>query len=297
MGSRKLSSLHARLMQDIVAHIRQQGFAEGDKLREQALADMLRVSRTPIRRVLDHLSGLGLLAKKPNHGYAVIGDPRSWHDAEIELPQALDDDLYERIVAARFAGGLASEFGEADLTQFGAGRDARQRVLARLLAEGLIRRLGKAYEFLPSILDPEAYRESYYYRQALEVAALKAPTFRADNALIGDLRERHYQLLYADVATIKTTHIVEIGSAFHELIARLSGNRFLLAAVQAQNRLRHAVQHTIQYDREQIVRSLTEHLAILDAIEAGQIDHAALLLARHLDPANRRKPEIWSSGP
>lgn len=297
MSKRKLSSLHARLMQDIVAHIRQQGFAEGDKLREQALADMLRVSRTPIRRVLDHLSARGLIAKRPNHGYAVIGDPKAWHAGGIELPQALDDDLYERVVAARFSRGLANEFGEADLSQFGAGRDARQRVLARLLAEGLIRRIGKSYEFLPSILDSEAYHESYYYRQALEVAALRAPSFRIDKALIDDLRERHYQLLYADVASIKTTQIVEIGSAFHELIARLSGNRFLLAAVQAQNRLRHAVQHTVQYDRQQIVRSLTEHLAILDAIEAGQIEHAAALLTRHLDPANRKKPEIWAVNP
>jgi len=67
-----------------------------------------------------------------------------------------------------------------------------------------------------------------------------------------------------------------------------SGNRFLVDAVRQQSNLRR-LQESAGFEQlpaERLEQSCREHLAILDAVEAGEIEWAEALLRQHLRQAS-----------
>jgi DNA-binding GntR family transcriptional regulator len=62
-------------------------------------------------------------------------------------------------------------------------------------------------------------------------------------------------------------------------------NRYLLVAIQQQNRLRRFSNYDWTFGHARAVVSCREHLAILDRLEAGKRDAAVTLMRRHLDGA------------
>ena len=92
----------------------------------------------------------------------------------------------------------------------------------------------------------------------------------------------------------------EINSRFHEAIAPWSGNRFLLDAIRRQNALRRLSEYHWFSDLkpESVKGSLNDHIAILAAIVAGEMDWAASLMKRHLEvnsPGKRLMPRAIGS--
>src|SRR3546814_2939420 len=61
-----------------------------------------------------------------------------------------------------------------------------------------------------------------------------------------------------------------INSDFHEGLARCSGNRYLLDAVQRQNRLRSFLNIQWVNGVERVEASIDEHLEIMDALAEGK---------------------------
>jgi DNA-binding GntR family transcriptional regulator len=80
-----------------------------------------------------------------------------------------------------------------------------------------------------------------------------------------------------------------MNAAYHEGLAAASGNRFLLVAVQQQNRLRRFANYDWTFGHERVLVNCREHLAILDRLEAGEREAAAALLRRHLEAAAKLK--------
>ncbi|MGO4842905.1 FCD domain-containing protein, partial [Rhizobiaceae sp. 2RAB30] len=78
-------------------------------------------------------------------------------------------------------------------------------------------------------------------------------------------------------------------------LAACSGNRFLTEAVRQQNNLRR-MQESAGFEElptERVEQSCLEHLAILDAIEAGEMEWAEALLRQHLRQASEfATPEL-----
>ena len=72
--------------------------------------------------------------------------------------------------------------------------------------------------------------------------------------------------------------------SFHESLASWSGNRFFLQAVRQQNALRrlHEYAEFGHLAIGRIIQSSTEHVAILEAINEGDIELAESLLRKHL---------------
>ena len=68
--------------------------------------------------------------------------------------------------------------------------------------------------------------------------------------------------------------------------SRRSGNRYLLVAVQQQNRLRRFANYDWAFGHERVLVSCREHLAILDRLDAGEHETAAALMRQHLQRAN-----------
>ena len=281
------SRLQRELSAAIMELIRSERLAPGTRLAEVALAERLQVSRTPVRAALKLLATGKLVRAGTHGGYFVTDAVAASHKALRKLAPDNTDRLFLAIAGDRRAGRLPDEVSERDLMQrYAATRPVVQRVLTKLAEVAAVQRKpGHGWRFHPIFMDEQARYESYRYRLMIEPAALLEPGFRLDPAWVADMRRRHEEALTMPWNEAATIPLYEINAAFHEGLVAASGNRYLLVAIQQQNRLRRFGNYDWTFGHERVIVNGREHLAILDQLEAGQHEAAAALLRRHLETA------------
>jgi len=283
------SPLQIDLARRILDRIKDSGWAAGTRISAPELARMFGVSRSPISAALDLLVEQGVLKPMETRGLQVARDV-SDIDPEDILPSSPLEDLYGRMMRERALGELPQEVSEAELMpRYGVSRGVVRKLLLRFAAEGLAQRLpGHGWRFADSLVGEDAYRESYEFRIAVECAALRSPRFKADPQQLLPVRRAHERILSESKGKTGGDEWFRINAAFHENLAACSGNRFLTEAVRQQNNLRR-MQESAGFEElpaERIEQSCREHLAILDAVEVGEIEWAEALLRQHLRQAS-----------
>ncbi|MCZ8407146.1 GntR family transcriptional regulator [Achromobacter dolens] len=276
----------ARLIaQDIVAR----RHAPGAHLSEEALAASYEVSRTPVRGALRLLATQGLITHRPNSGYTVAENAAQASPA-IAGAGPTQDELYRRLIADRATRVLPDQFTERELLQrYPAPRSVLAKALLQLSADGLLeKRKGHGWQFAPSLENREALDESYRFRMTIECAGLLEPTFRLDRNALERMRAEHEALIQRDDAGISAAEFFGLNAAFHEMLARCSGNRYILQAVQQQNQLRRLEEHAAFHREARFVDSSNEHLRIIAALEAGDQEKASQLMREHLSTSLRQ---------
>ncbi|WFU78472.1 GntR family transcriptional regulator [Bradyrhizobium sp. CIAT3101] len=293
------SRLQRELSAGIIDLIRSERLAPGTRLAEVALAERLQVSRTPVRAALKLLARRKLVRAGESRGYFVADTPPVPHKAPPKPNPDETDRLFLAIARDRRAKRLPDEVSERDLMQrYDATRPVVQRVLAKLAEVAAVQRKpGHGWRFQPTLGDTQARDESYRYRLLIEPAGLIEPGFRLDQAWAAEMRRRHQDMLAMPWSDTLSIALYEMNAAFHEGLAAASGNRYLLVAVQQQNRLRRFGNYDWTFGYERVVVNCREHLAILDQLEAGQNEAAAALLRRHLESAAKLKRNPSSSAP
>jgi DNA-binding GntR family transcriptional regulator len=280
--------LQADLVPRLLAFIRESGWQPGTHMTEQALASALRVSRTPVRAALRHLSAHGIAAARPAGGFVLADTSPAPVDAALSslapAPASEQDRLSLALVHDRLEGALPDIVSETELMRrYGAGRRTLQAALRRLASVAMVeRRLGHGWAFLPAITDGAARDESYRWRMIIEPAALLEPGYRLDPAWIAATRARHAAMLAAPWAEASSLEFFEMNAAFHAGLAAGAANRFLSAAVEQQNQLRRARNYDWVYGAARVRTNIAEHMALLDRIEADDPAGAAALLRDHL---------------
>jgi DNA-binding GntR family transcriptional regulator len=287
----KPSRLQRDLLPRIVDFIRDQALPPGTRLAEIALAEHLQVSRTPVRAALAHLAARGLVERGARRGYFVGKEKAALDAVALDAAPGIADRVFIAIARDRLHGRLPVEVSEADLMRrYSVTRPVLQRVLTKLAEVALAeRKPGHGWRFLAAIRDDAARHESYRFRLLIEPAALLEPSFRLDPAWIARMRQRHQAMLKAPWNETLSIALFEMNAEFHEGLVAAAGNRYLLTAIQQQNRLRRFYNYDWVYGHERVVVSCREHLEILDRLEAGEREIAAALLRRHLDQASRLK--------
>lgn len=280
----RISRFHADLARRILDLVREADRPAGWQLKEQWLAEQLNVSRSPVRAALRLLTELGIVTAVPNQGRFLATGSRDLNDSLYKIPPTEEERLYLKITRDRFVDRIGMNINVTELgRRYGVSRSMIGRVLSRLAEEGLVERdAGRGWSFLPSLNNPEVYEESYRFRMQIEPAAILDPGFRPDPAKFAEIRKDHESLLAGAVRTDPFQRLVEIDVEFHETIGRCSQNRFILQAIQQQSRLRRMTEFHFRADRERMAQSCREHLAILDALEAGNRERAAELIRLHI---------------
>ncbi len=288
------SGLHREIIDDILRLGRDEAWAVDAPVGEKPLAGRLGVSRTPVRRALIDLSERGILRREPGSGFKLN---RPIDAAVIEQcgNGAGGGELYRTILMDRATGAIAVEVTEnALIAHLGASRGDLRRALQRLSAEGIVQRQrGHGWRFSESLDTPQAIIESYAFREAVETAALSQPGYRVDQAALERMRSAHEALMRKPAAEVAPDMWFQVNAGFHETLASWSRNRFFQQAVKRQNALRrmHQFADFPQLTPEQIAQSCEQHLAILDALAAGDRNRARTLLSAHL----RQAAQDWQS--
>ena len=277
----KASRLQSELAQKILKSLRDENAQPGHHLVELDLCKVFGVSRTPIRGALKLLAAEGVLNPRAGRGFVLAKLPL----ASKEEPASEDDEdrrLFDALARARGAGKLADAFTQQEIVRrFHAQLGIVMEVLRRLQELGLIeRKSGHGWAFAGD--SARLLNESYAFRRALEPQILLQPGFKLDRAwaektrgLLQKLRRKPWRA--GDGASFHA-----VNADFHEQLARSSGNRTMLKAIENQNQLRHFLIGHWDYPMEQVHSAIDDHLEILAALESGYADKAAALMLHHL---------------
>ena len=265
----------------------------GEHLREEALANALGLSRSPVRRGLALLVQHGIVLKEPNRGFFLAVDGS--HVDTRELPFGADpyEDLYLQVADECLTGIIPTEFYEAELLRrFQVPRGKLLKVLGRLANEGMIaRKPGQGWRMNAFLHDRQAYLQSYRFRMAVEPSALMEPGFQINKAAFARVRKVQKEMLEGDIFTLPRSQLFANSSDFHETLVRCSGNRFFIESIERQNQLRRFMEYRAATDRARLIQQCEEHLQILDLVEAGSRDRAAACMRKHLDVVSRIKTQ------
>lgn len=289
------AELHRDLAGSIVEHLRAASAEPGEVLSENALARAVGTSRSPVRGALQLLLDNGVLARREDGRLVLARLPTAGEEAcgqDADTGEA--DRLYWRIAADRVAGHLPDTIGEAGLMRrYDAPRGAIHRALLQAMGEGWVERApAGGWRFLALIDGPASYDKSYRFRRAIEPAALLDPSFALPSRTAARLRREQEGLLARVGAQPDPREVFELNSGFHLALMQASNNRFFADAGLRVTRLRRLVGYVIALDHSRLELQSTEHLAILNRIEAGDRAGAAELLLRHLDAGRASKARL-----
>ena len=282
------SDLQLELARKVLTRLQAEEAGVGQHLSVPELAREFGVSRSPMNAALSLLSNAKVLRPASTRGLEVARD-LSALDANHLLPPPPLEVLYHRIMRDRATGQLPQEISETELMpRYDISRGAVRKLLLRFAAEGLAKRQpGHGWRFADT-LDRESEAESYEIRQIVECAALTSPRFRFDAERAAIIRRAHDRILSGSLGSDGDAWF-QVNADFHEGLASFSRNRFAIELVRQQNNLRRmgeaAAFETLPPDR--VRQSCEEHMAILDAAEAGDQSWAAALLQRHLQGSAR----------
>jgi DNA-binding GntR family transcriptional regulator len=294
-GQAAPSRLQESLASGILLLLKEQGVGVGHHLIELDLCRHFGVSRTPVRGALRLLAARGVVEARANRGYVLRAPPDHLPPAPPPAESAEEDRaLTVAIAQARISGALPDTCSQQEIVrQFGAKVTVVVRVLRQLAELGLVeRRPGNGWAFQPSIDSALAQQESYRFRMLVEPAALTEDSFRLDRDWAAAARARHETFGSRPWRDTSAVEFFEMNADFHESVARASGNRYLLSAMQQQNRLRRFLNYYWSYGVERVRESISEHLAILTALEEGDNEFAAALMRRHLACAAESYAEV-----
>lgn len=293
MHETKLSRVQSDIVAKIIDYVRRENLPADSRLTEAQLAEKFSVSRSPIRAALGLLGEKGIVVSTTKKGHRLACDASALGDIDLSLPPPSDVSLYDRIARDRMRDQVPEQFNEAGfMRRYAVSRAQLVRTLTRMSYDGLVRHsTGQGWIFLPVLKSVRSYAASYRFRIVIEPAGLTEPTFALDIEALARSREAHEHMLrLAERGKLGGREIFETNAAFHEMLASMSGNPFMLQAVEQQNRMRRLSEYYVYDDASRIRTLVSEHCQIMDVLIAGDRAWAASLLRRHLEIASRLNP-------
>lgn len=209
------------------------------------------------------------------------------------LWQQVRDTLRGRILSGELAPGtMLSEVSLAK--SFQVSRGPIREALGRLATEGLVTVTPRRGTLVTELTRDE-FVDAYQVREALETLAIRLAVPRLSPTDLERLRELHREMIgHADAGRVQ--EFFETNAKFHRLFVNASGNEKLkslyerLIAQMGRYLARSlALRGTLE-------KSVTEHAAILEAVEVGDGDKAARLLADHIEVPQRVEEETAEGG-
>lgn len=193
--------------------------------------------------------------------------------------RSLADQAYEKIVDLLLGGSLVA--GEVLQERrlaviLNISRTPVREALGRLEAEGLVSRHGRVVRVAD--IDPAAYIEVLDVRLLLEPEAAHLAAGRISRSTAEHIRAEIWRLMETPSPTPAEHWAVD--DLVHGTIAEAAGNRHAAGLILDLRRRTHVFNTRRIPDR--LRPGALEHLAIIDAVSAGDADTSRNLMRRHI---------------
>ena len=198
-----------------------------------------------------------------------------------ESPKSLSDQAYERLLDMILSGELASGtiLQERRLAEaLNISRTPTREALGRLESEGLVtRQFGRLLTVRE--LTVHEFIEILNVRKLLEVEAAGLAAGNVAKERASEVRAAILRLMNAETPTVAQHWAVD--DMVHGLVAEASDNHMLVALIQDLRRRTH------MFDMRRIPTrfraSCEEHLALVDAVEKGDVATARKIVGTHIE--------------
>jgi DNA-binding GntR family transcriptional regulator len=191
-------------------------------------------------------------------------------------------DLKNRLLLGEFP--LNVRLGEERLAALvGVSRTPIREALSRLEVEGLVVRAPDG-GFLPVVPDVAGMRQLYEVRVGLELQALRRPSrlgTEHDRSILEALRADWVELTHEEPEA--EPGFVLLDETFHLTLALAAGNSMLVDILRQINERIRIVRMQDFLVPERVGRTIREHVALIDAVMAGDIVEAEGQLVTHID--------------
>jgi DNA-binding GntR family transcriptional regulator len=204
------------------------------------------------------------------------------------LWEQVREHLREDILGGELAAGtVLSEAALAD--SFGVSRGPVREALGRLATEGLVTITPRRGAIVTE-LSAHEFVEAYQVREALETFAISLAVPRLTEPDLARLRELHEQMIeHAQRGEVNA--FFDANAAFHDTFVTAAGNRKLNEVYGLlMDQMGRYLPRSLEL-RGTLEKSIAEHSAILEAVEAGDAERAARLLADHIEVPQRVEEE------
>lgn len=288
----------ASIASQIITLIQTEDWPAGTHLRAQALADRLRVSRSPVNEALQWLEEQGVLLHERNRGYFLAkatGDLSAELLRHVGVSEAdASASAYFKIAEDRLQGRLPDTFSEASLkTRYQLTSAQLNAVLTRIAQEGWAeRKPGYGWAFSSMLTTPDSLLQSYRLRLALEPAALLEPGYRLDPQVLARCRAAEVRLLQGGIESATADELHDRGVHFHESLVEASGNAFFIDTIRRVNRVRRLLSYRSMRNRQRYVEHCHQHLDVLQLLEHERNEEASAALREHLGSTLRNLERI-----
>lgn len=201
-------------------------------------------------------------------------------DRHQDRRQLAYQTLKTRLVKGDFAAGERLR-EERLANEMGVSRTPVREALSRLVSDGFVVRTVDGY--VPVVPDLPTIRELYEVRFALERWAITGPARGGaahDLDVVATLRQEWLDL---DIAVVERTdgEFVLLDEDFHVRLAAAGGNTTLADHLQAVNERIRVVRMHDFLSPERIERTIEQHVRVVDAVLAGDIDGAEVRLVEN----------------
>jgi len=263
-------------IRDQLTRIFGQEMQPGGRINEAEIAEQLRVSRTPVRKVLWQLQTLGIVDYEQDRGFRLARHvPAGPSDPET------NGLLDERVMRDMALGNLSATISERALMQrYGVPRGILVSTLRRLMRDQLVEpSVGRGWIFAD--VGSVALANGYRFRQIAEPAAILADPYEIDIEAFEAL-DRDHAAAIAGLDRMDRRRLFDLDAKFHRLVALGARTTHLVDAIERQNNIRR-VNEYIGFTRLDRIRdSMLEHRKIIAALLKSERQLAAALMRLHL---------------
>jgi DNA-binding GntR family transcriptional regulator len=269
----------------------------GTLLTEEPLANLVGLSRVPVRSAIKKLMDEGLLHRAGAHGYIVgpsgvdvirvpveksLARLSILHEPRISFTwQTLYDEIEQRVVRRSIFG--RARINEHELARHcGVGRTVARDVLSRLETMGMIEKDG-SYRWSIVPLDERRILELYGLREHLEPLAISEAldciSDRELEAMTGRLLKGAAR--YPDISAAE---MYDIEIDLHVTCVQQTRNREIAKALQPTHCLLTLSKHTVGTKVEKLPREafFEEHAAIFEEMRNRNRAHVAACVRDHI---------------
>lgn len=210
-------------------------------------------------------------------------------EADLEIPtQTVNQRAYERLCDLILSGRV--RFGERLDERVLAERMKISRTpirdaIGRLATEGLVERRPYQGNYVRSFTH-EQINDLYVVRLELEVLAVRLALPRASSEEIRNLeyvvKTCHDAYARGDLVAFERQD-----QAFHECIARMSGNATLLTCLENLRLQVQLARHYANQDPDMAAQSIEERNAIVKAFQERDVNTAVRMIKQHIQAAQQ----------
>jgi len=199
------------------------------------------------------------------------------------VPHSMHDQAAQQLRELIFAGELSpgAFMDEAALCErLTVSRTPLREALKVLVAEGLLRHEPRRGCFVAELTERDV-QEIFPVIALLEGRAVFEATERVSNADMSVLEVLH-QRLREHAQAGRITAYYEANYAIHEAFITLADNRWLAQVIGDLRKLLRLARHQTLHLPGRLQQSLSEHLAVFDALKRGDASGAERIMCQHV---------------